>query len=86
MVLKTRDLFTAQRTQTINALRGHLAEYGVIAPKGPVHLSKPEAALDDTAHNLPDIVIVLCRRFFQQILTLTEQIDSDPPGDPGGRH
>ena len=76
MVLKTRDLFTTQRTQTINALRGHLAEYGVIAPKGPVHLSKLEAALDDTAHNLPDIVIALCRRFFQQILALTEQIDS----------
>lgn len=57
MVLKTRDLFTTQRTQTINALRGHLAEYGVIAPKGPVYLSKLEAALDDTAHDLPNIVI-----------------------------
>lgn len=76
MVLKTRDLFTTQRTQTINALRGHLAEYGVIAPKGPVYLSKLEAALDDTAHDLPDIVIALCRQFFQQILALTKQIDS----------
>ena len=32
MVFRTRDLLVCQRTQTINALRGHLAEFGVIAP------------------------------------------------------
>jgi len=76
MVLKTRDLLTGQRTQTINALRGHLAEYGVIAPKGPVHLLKLEVALDDPKHNLPDIVIALCRQFFSHIRALSEQIES----------
>jgi transposase len=30
MTFKTRDLLVRQKTQTINALRGHLAEYGVI--------------------------------------------------------
>ena len=29
MTFKARDLLVGQRTQTINALRGHLAEYGV---------------------------------------------------------
>src|SRR5271156_1027457 len=33
MVFKARDLLVRQRTQTINALRGHLAEYGIIAPQ-----------------------------------------------------
>ena len=33
MAFRTRDLFVRQKTQTINALRGHLAEYGVVAPK-----------------------------------------------------
>ena len=32
MLFRTRDLLVRQRTQTINALRGHLAEYGVVAP------------------------------------------------------
>jgi transposase len=31
---KTRELLVAQRTQLINALRGHLAEIGVIAAQG----------------------------------------------------
>jgi len=28
-----------QRTQTINALRGHLTEHGIIAPQGAFHLT-----------------------------------------------
>ena len=34
IIFKARDLLVRQRTQTINALRGHLAEFGVIALKG----------------------------------------------------
>ncbi len=30
MALRTRDLLVRQKTQTINALRGHLAEYGLV--------------------------------------------------------
>lgn len=29
-----RDLLVGQRTQTINALRGHFAEFGLVAHKG----------------------------------------------------
>src|SRR5262249_9903411 len=35
LVFRTRDLLVRQRTQLINAIRGHLTEYGWIAPKGP---------------------------------------------------
>jgi transposase len=34
LVFRTRDLLVRQRTQLINAVRGHLTEYGWIAPKG----------------------------------------------------
>jgi len=34
MVLSTRELLVKQRTQLINALRGHAAEFGVVAAKG----------------------------------------------------
>jgi transposase len=34
MVLRTRELLVGQRTQLVNALRGHAAEFGVVAGKG----------------------------------------------------
>jgi transposase len=34
MVLKVRETLVSQRTQLVNALRGHAAEFGLIAPKG----------------------------------------------------
>jgi transposase len=40
LVFRMRDLLVRQRTQTINALRGHLAEYGWVAPKGPSHVAR----------------------------------------------
>jgi transposase len=43
MLLKTRDLLVRQRTQLINAMRGHAGEFGVIAAKGT---AKVEALLD----------------------------------------
>src|SRR6266702_334834 len=35
MLHKPCDLLVRQRTMPINALRGHLAEYGIVAAKGP---------------------------------------------------
>ncbi len=35
MLHKARDLLVRQRTMLINGLRGHLAEFGIIAAKGP---------------------------------------------------
>ena len=39
LVFRTRDLLVRQRTQLINAIRGHLTEYGWVAPKGPSHVT-----------------------------------------------
>ena len=35
VVFRARDLLVRQRTQCINALRGHLAEYGHVVPQVP---------------------------------------------------
>lgn len=40
MLLRTRDLLIKQRTMLINAMRGHAAEFGVVAAKGPVRVSE----------------------------------------------
>jgi transposase len=33
-VFRVRELLVRQRTQTINALRGHLTEFGAVVPQG----------------------------------------------------
>lgn len=52
MLHKTRDLLVKQRTMTVNALRGHLAEFGLIAPKG-IQRVKDLLALALADENLP---------------------------------
>ena len=41
---KTRDLLIKQRTMSVNALRGHLQEFGLIAPKG-IHRVKDKPSV-----------------------------------------
>ena len=41
-----------QRTQLINALRAHLAEYGSVAPKKTVNLKRLSEVLERVAFNL----------------------------------
>jgi transposase len=40
MVLRVRDLLIKQRTMLSNAIRGHAAEFGIVAAKGPVGISE----------------------------------------------
>ncbi len=40
MLLKVRDLLVKQRTMLVNAIRGHAAEFGVVAAKGPVKVAE----------------------------------------------
>jgi transposase len=74
IAFKTRDLLVRQRTQTINALRGHVAEYGVVAPNGPVDVERLAEALQDPSGGLPASVISLCQLLLANISGLTEQI------------
>ena len=53
VVFRTRDLLVRQRTQAINALRGHLAEFGIIAAKGPLHGPQLIALMDDPTSTIP---------------------------------
>ena len=52
-VFRARDLVVRQRTQTINALRGLLAEHGWIAPKGLFHVAAMMTRIEDPACALP---------------------------------
>ncbi|MEM9766118.1 MAG: IS110 family transposase, partial [Pseudomonadota bacterium] len=71
----THQCFVRQRTQLINALRGHLAEFGLVAPKGPASLKVMENALGDGAVDLPGPVREMGAIYLEQIANLTEVIE-----------
>ena len=54
MLIKSRALLVRQRTRTISALRGHLAEVGLIGPKGTTHVPTLIKVIRDTSSGLPD--------------------------------
>jgi transposase len=47
MFFRTRDLLMRQRTQLVNALRGHLAEHGIVAAYGLAKVKVFAAALGE---------------------------------------
>jgi transposase len=73
LVFRTRDLLVRQRTQLINAIRGHLAEYGWIAPKGPSHVAILADLLkeEEMASSLPEAA----RAMFRLMLDLIAGLD-----------
>ena len=74
MLFRTRDLLVRQRTQTINALRGHFAEFGVVAPQGPAHVERLAEAIEDAESGLPGPVRELGALLFVQLAELDEKI------------
>lgn len=76
MLFRTRDLLVRRRTQTINALRGHLAEFGVIAAQGPARVQLLAQAIADEATPLPEMARDLARLLLTQIAELAERISA----------
>jgi transposase len=74
MLFRTRDLLLRQRTQLINALRGHLAEHGIVAPRGPANVKVLAEAIEETTGSLPLLVVELSRVFLEQIDGLAKRI------------
>ena len=73
MVFRTRDLLVRQRTQLTNALRGHLAEYGWVAPKGRAQMELLASLIeeDEMASTLP----AAARGMFKVMTDHLERID-----------
>ncbi|WP_422631444.1 IS110 family transposase, partial [Pseudomonas lurida] len=73
LVFRTRDLLVKQRTQLGNAIRGHLTEYGWVAPKGPSHLAMLADLLDDSemAATLPEAA----RPMFAMMVDMLAELD-----------
>lgn len=72
LVFRTRDLLVRQRTQLINAIRGHLTEYGWVAPKGRSYVALLGDLLED---ELGDSLPEAARAMFRVMLDMLAELD-----------
>jgi transposase len=73
MVFRGRDLLVKQRTQIVNAIRAHMAEYGWIAPKGLAHMDTLAALLADPSA-VPEGARAVCMVLLDSLAQLDRQI------------
>ncbi|WP_028351643.1 IS110 family transposase [Bradyrhizobium murdochi] len=74
VVFRARDLLVRQRTQTINAIRGHLAEFGMVAAQGPSHVAKLVSAIEDRDTDIPELARPILRLLVEQLRSLDERV------------
>lgn len=53
-VFRVRELLIRQRTQTINALRGHLTEFGEVVPQGAASMRRLITVIEEPGSDLPE--------------------------------
>ena len=72
---RAREMLVKQRTMLINALRGHLAEFGVVAPRGREGAEALCAIVaDPEERRIPELLRPALMIFTGQIETLEAQI------------
>lgn len=71
---KTRDLLVRHRTALINALRGHLAEFGIVAPRGAIGVKAALEALHSAQDDLPVPAMQALEHIRKQLEELSEKI------------
>ena len=54
VIFRSRDLLVRQRTQLINALRGHMGEFGLVVPQGASQAARLVALVTDPDAPLPE--------------------------------
>src|SRR5665213_4135117 len=72
---RTRHLFIRQQTSVINAIRAHLAEFGIVAPVGRNGVEQLLGIVADTNdRRLPEVARVCLAALGAQLRRLKEQI------------
>lgn len=72
---RTRDLVVRQRTQTINMLRGQLAEFGIVFPQGVGHATQfAKRMLEGEGPDLPEVAGNVVNELCDQLLFLHGKI------------
>ena len=74
MLHRARDLLVRQRTQLINAVRGHLAEFGIVEAQGAWNLPRVLAHLE-TEGELPEVARQILRLLAAQLDEAEQRIE-----------
>jgi transposase len=74
VVFRARDLLVKQRTQIINALRGHVAEFGIVVAKGPVHVPQLVQAIEDPEEPVPEMARSILKMLIESLHALDDRI------------
>lgn len=92
LVFRTRDLLVRQRTQLINALRGHMTEFGMVVAQGPMHVGRLIAIVEDPVSNLLEparivlgVIIAELRALNDRVSVLDAEIVRRAKQDPVAR-
>ena len=75
MLHKSHDLMVRQRTMLINALRGHLAEYGVVSGVGADGVTAMLKALHEQQDKLPALARSALHALAAQLRALSSEVD-----------
>jgi transposase len=75
MLHKTRDLLVRQRTMLINALRGHLSEFGIVSAQGSAGVQAALRSLMLEAERLPEFARTALRAIASQLEALKTEIE-----------
>jgi transposase len=67
MLHRARNLLIRQRTMLVNALRAHMAEFGIIAPQGLRHVDHLIAAVAEQSTLLPELARSILRLVIEQL-------------------
>lgn len=76
LVFRTRDLAVRQGTQLTNAIRGHLTEYGWVAPRGKASMTMLVDLLEEEemTSSLPEAAVPMFRLMVGMLAELDERI------------
>lgn len=92
MVHGVRETLSGQRTQLLNALRGHLAEAGVIAAQGQQHARKLAVLVEEGNEHLPECVraallplVARLRDIEEALAEIDKRIALETRADPQAR-
>ena len=91
-MFRARDLLVRQRTQCINALRGHLTEYGRVFPRASAMWHAWSLSIEDEQSSLPQgvrailkLLVATLTALEGQIAELDAEIDQRSRTDPTAR-
>ena len=74
IVFRARDLLVRQRTQCVNALRGHLLEFGYVFPQGISHVATLVGLVEDLQSSLPESARIILQLLVDTFTALDGQI------------